>query len=608
MYERFRSLPPFLAFGLLLFSTLTAGAAFATTVAPPDDLGHLSRLSGAVVFAQAIESRVEEDSGLPYTITRFLTLEPVAGADPGLVFEVREPGGAGRTKGAAVAGAPRYQEGRNYLLFLDRSHAGRWQSKMMAYGLLEEDAAGLLRPLPEAGKIEVLANKSFDPVGVYRREGLLRHLRDVAHGAAWNSRQVAAPQAETAALATESTAPAPAVAGAGLTAPAGCAFLFHDADGLPIRWFGYETGTTSQVMATTPGQTGISDGGVSAVQAGAAAWANHPDAAIRFDFGGTRPRNVSCTGGFDYDNGGVVFNDPCNEIADLSANCAGTLAFGGAVYDTATTRPYDGSPWHPALSTFTIINNGTQCVGEVNFREVVAHELGHAQGFGHHNPPNPFDALMSANLKGGGLGANLRTTDKVCAGFAYHTFLDVPYSRWSWPYVEAVENARIDTGCGSGNYCPTQQVHRASMAVFLVRGQHGGTFVPPPATGTVFADVPASHPQAAYIEQLFRDGLTNGCATSPLRYCPGDAVPRDQMATFLIRVAHGAAYTPPPATGTVFQDVPASYWAAPFIEQLYAEGGTNGCATSPLRYCPETLLTREEIATFLARAYDLPLP
>jgi hypothetical protein len=206
------------------------------------------------------------------------------------------------------------------------------------------------------------------------------------------------------------------------------------------------------------------------------------------------------------------------------------------------------------------------------------------------------------------VGAVLRPTDKVCADFAYHTFLDVPYSRWSWRYVEAVENARISTGCGSGQFCPAQQVDRAAMAVFLVRGEHGGTFVPPAATGTVFADVPASHPQAAYIEQVFRDGLTTGCATSPRRYCPSEIVSRAQMATFLIRAIHGSAYTPPPASGTVFQDVPASYWAAPFIERLFADGVTTGCATNPARYCPETLLTREEIATFLARAYNLPLP
>ena len=44
------------------------------------------------------------------------------------------------------------------------------------------------------------------------------------------------------------------------------------------------------------------------------------------------------------------------------------------------------------------------------------------------------------------------------------------------------------------------------------------------------------------------------------------------------------------------------------ILAMSVAAATAGCATNPLRYCPQTLLTREEIATFLARAYSLPLP
>ena len=51
------------------------------------------------------------------------------------------------------------------------------------------------------------------------------------------------------------------------------------------------------------------------------------------------------------------------------------------------------------------------------------------------------------------------------------------------------------------------------------------------------------------------------------------------MAVFLLRAGHGSGYVPPPATGTIFADVAVTDFAADWIEQLYAEGITGGCAT-----------------------------
>ena len=316
--------------------------------------------------------------------------------------------------------------------------------------------------------------------------------------------------------------------------------------------------------------------------------------------------SLACSGSFDYDDGAVVFNDPCGDISDLSSNCAGTLAFGGAIYDPNGTSNYDGTAWNRAFSTFVIVNNGTQCVGEVNFKEVLAHELGHTQGFGHHNPPDPSTALMSASLKGGGMGATLRATDKVCADFAYHTFLDVPYNQPFWAQIEAIQNAGLTNGCAAGQYCPSSNVTRAEMAKFLVLGVHGAGFTPPAATGATFSDVPASYWAAPWIEQLYRDGITKGCAVG--RYCPESPVLRSEMAGFLLRVRYGGNYVPPPPTGTVFVDVPASYWAANTIEKLYVDGLTKGCSAEPRAYCPEQPVTREQMAGFLSKTFNLPLP
>jgi len=186
------------------------------------------------------------------------------------------------------------------------------------------------------------------------------------------------------------------------------------------------------------------------------------------------------------------------------------------------------------------------------------------------------------------------------------TFADAPTTYWAWGSVEAVANAGISLGCSTSQFCPDRTLTRAEMGVFLGRGLHGSAFVPPPATGTRFTDVPASYWAADWIEQIAADGITLGCATSPSRFCPAAQVTRAEMAIFLLRARHGAAYTPPPATGTRFTDVPASYWAAAWIERLAAEGITDGCA--PNLYCPGRLVKRDEMSVFLTRAFNLPLP
>jgi hypothetical protein len=86
-------------------------------------------------------------------------------------------------------------------------------------------------------------------------------------------------------------------------------------------------------------------------------------------------------------------------------------------------------------------------------------------------------------------------------------------------------------------------------------------------------------------------------------YCPETQVSRDQMAVFLLRAKHGNSYTPPAANGD-FADVPTNHWAAAWIEQLAAEGITGGCGNG--NYCPTTIVNRGQMAVFLVAAFNLP--
>jgi len=189
------------------------------------------------------------------------------------------------------------------------------------------------------------------------------------------------------------------------------------------------------------------------------------------------------------------------------------------------------------------------------------------------------------------------------------TFTDVSNSYWAWSWIERLYAAGVTSGCSTNPmmYCPEDSVTRAQMAIFLERGKNGSAYTPPAATGMVFIDVSAAYWAAAWIEKLYADGITVGCATNPLRYCPEDPVTRSQMAIFLLRAKYGAAYVPPGVgSNTGFNDVPVTYWAAAWIEQLYAEGITTGCGTSPLTYCPEDSVTRAQMAVFLVRTFNLP--
>jgi len=179
-------------------------------------------------------------------------------------------------------------------------------------------------------------------------------------------------------------------------------------------------------------------------------------------------------------------------------------------------------------------------------------------------------------------------------------FFDVQPDHWAFSFIETLFGAGISAGCGNDNYCPDNPVTRAQMAVFLERGMNGSGFSPPAASGHVFLDVDAGDFAASFIEQLASDGITAGCGNN--NYCPDAEVTRAQMAVFLLRAKYGAGYSPPAPTG-VFDDVNLSYWAVDWIEQLAVEGITAGCGGG--NYCPDSEVTRDQMAVFLVRTFGL---
>jgi photosystem II stability/assembly factor-like uncharacterized protein len=185
------------------------------------------------------------------------------------------------------------------------------------------------------------------------------------------------------------------------------------------------------------------------------------------------------------------------------------------------------------------------------------------------------------------------------------TFVDVRATHMFYPYIEAFYREGITAGCSQSPrlYCPDNPVTRGEMAVFLERAV--GNLSPNPDPSGMFTDVQAGNPFKPFIEQLYNDGITGGCSLSPLQYCPQSYVTRGQMAVFIERAMGN--FSPDPDPAGMFTDVLSDDPFKPFIEELYNDRITGGCNLSPLMYCPQSYVTRGQMAVFMVKAFAIPL-
>ena len=181
----------------------------------------------------------------------------------------------------------------------------------------------------------------------------------------------------------------------------------------------------------------------------------------------------------------------------------------------------------------------------------------------------------------------------------YNNVPAVPFpdtsGNWAASYINAIYGAGITTGCGGGNYCPSQNVTRDQMAAFIIRAKEGepaATCATPP-----FTDVPISDGFCKYVKRMLDLSITTGCGSG--NYCPTQNVTRDQMAAFIIRAKEGepaaTCATPP------FTDVPISDGFCKYVKRMVALNITTGCGGG--NYCPSQTVTRDQMAVFLARAF-----
>ena len=115
---------------------------------------------------------------------------------------------------------------------------------------------------------------------------------------------------------------------------------------------------------------------------------------------------------------------------------------------------------------------------------------------------------------------------------------------------------------------------------------------------TRFSDVAAGHPFGGEVNGLLELGITRGCTLTT--FCPEASVTRGEMAAFLVRTLNLEPLDDPTDS---FTDDDGSVFQAD-IEILRGHGITNGCSST--EFCPTATVTREEMAAFLVRAFELP--
>ena len=183
-------------------------------------------------------------------------------------------------------------------------------------------------------------------------------------------------------------------------------------------------------------------------------------------------------------------------------------------------------------------------------------------------------------------------------------FVDVTPYFWAYAAIKACAAAGIVQGYWDFTYRPTEPVSRGQMAVYISRAlADGDKNVPAGPPMPSFRDVPVDYWAYKYIEYAKAQGVVQGYWDG---YRPAELVDQRQMAVYISRAAAGGdAGVPTPGGSPTFPDVPADFWAYKYVEYCKGQGIVNGYPDG--YYRPEYIVTRDQMAVYVARAFALPM-
>ena len=159
----------------------------------------------------------------------------------------------------------------------------------------------------------------------------------------------------------------------------------------------------------------------------------------------------------------------------------------------------------------------------------------------------------------------------------------------------------ITVGTTDTTFSPNDTVTRQQMATFLARLYKTLTGVDAPVVETPFTDLDEASTHHDNIARIFGLGITVG--TTDTTVSPNDTVTRQQMATFLARLYKTLTGVDAPVVETPFTDLDEASTHHDNIARIFGLGITVG--TTDTTFSPNDTVTRQQMATFLARLYKL---
>ncbi|HWO98321.1 MAG TPA: S-layer homology domain-containing protein [Bacillus sp. (in: firmicutes)] len=167
-------------------------------------------------------------------------------------------------------------------------------------------------------------------------------------------------------------------------------------------------------------------------------------------------------------------------------------------------------------------------------------------------------------------------------------FKDVSNDFWAKAEIDYLMGEGIIRGYQDETFKPNNHVTNSQAAIMLVRALKLNTYNPP---NPGFSDVSPAHPAYKEIAAAVNAGLFPGGET----FHPNESISRESMARALVN-----AFKLQGTKSFSFSDVPASYWAYPYIAKLAENDITTGYSDGTFK--PKNNVTRAQFAAFTARA------